>query len=236
MDQTEAQSGKASGKAPSSLNLIGGYPAMTSNSGSGWISTKYFFDKTLQKEEQLPKDQYVISTSTGADGVETTTKSLPYDVARFEVEQGSLFSIDDEGYHYYDSKENHAVFSFQDGKGTMTVYDYAVSPYSVDSRYSEMGHFLPFNGNLAETYNYDQSEYVGTFIPIKIGDSFQAVGNATAAQMEEIYSSKIYVKDNAGNWPFRQAPYKVNNDLYSIKSNGPLTKSITVTVLFHCLI
>ena len=32
MDQTEAQSGTASGKAPSSLNLIDGYPAMTSNS------------------------------------------------------------------------------------------------------------------------------------------------------------------------------------------------------------
>lgn len=224
MDQKETTSGTAQGMAPSSLNLIDGYPAMTSNSGSGWISTEYFFDKTLDKQTKLPKDQYTITTTDG-----TTTKSLPYDVARFEVEQGSLFSIDSEGYHYYDSKENHAVFSFQDGKGTMTVYDYAVSPYSVDSRYSEMGHFLPFNGNLAETYNNNQSKYVGTFIPIKIGGSFQAVGNATAAQMEEIYSSKIYVKDSTGNWPFQQAPYKVNNDLYSIKSNDPLTKPITVT-------
>jgi len=177
--------------------LQNGYPAR-SKSGGGTISLDYLFNKSLPASSDLPYQQRLKTYGSA--------QYSDYDVLRYPVNTGNLFSETSDGYFEFDSRDNHAWYSPENG-GTLHVENYAVNPdYTGDRRYSGIGHFLPFNGPIK---NYD--------LTASTGDAYVMRNNGV--WIDEKYQSKAYYTDtytvNDSNFVNTKAA-----NLYSIRRNS----------------
>ncbi len=156
--------------------LVNGYPyvdsyiAMDGSTVSG--SLQYLFDTS----------QDYVEGSGDWSNTNTNYKSKHFSV---DTSAGTMFRMDENGYLVYDSAYNAAALDTS--TNTLKLYAYALRPYTLTSRYSGQGQFLPFHSFPLQAVQVTDSNATPLLPPVQ-GTSYGVVTTAAQKTVANLYA------------------------------------------------